>query len=286
MNRFLQLFGWNKGVLSQNCEPKVCFITAIYGNYEASCKKFAKQTVSSDFICFTDNPNIIPNDWIIDTIPYHNINKNEHDDNTYINSFSNNKHTFNVAKYYKQSFQRIPRLKKYDVIVWLDGTIEITYKKTSEYLLKNIYKEKIIGWHHECREGVLKEEVSASKFFRYNSTFWNDQAQPLQNVDLQYDAYVREGYSDNFFKDMNYHTKHFGVWITCFVAFSNKDPDITRFLDLWYLQTLKYTTQDQIGFSYVVWKTNILPYTLPNNEIKGDCPSKYTQFYIKREHGL
>jgi len=39
------------------------------------------------------------------------------------------------------------------------------------------------------------------------------------------------------------------------------------FLDLWYLQTLKYTTQDQIGFSYVCQKTNRIPHTLPNNEI-------------------
>ena len=286
MDRFLQLFGCNKRKVSPHREPKVCFITAVYGNYEASCKKFAKQTIPTDFICFTDNPNIIPNDWIIDTIPYHEINKNEQDDDTYINSLSNNKHTFNIAKYYKQSFQRIPRLQEYDVIVWLDGTIEIKYKKTSEYLLKNIYKGKIIGWHHEWRKGILKGEVKASHFFRYTTTHWNNQDQPLQDIDLQYEAYVKEGYSDVFFKNMNSHTPHFGVWITCFVAFANKDEDVKKFLDLWYLQTLKYTTQDQIGFPYAAWKTNLIPYTLPNREVKGDCPSKDTQFYIKHEHGL
>ena len=76
MNRFIQFFGCNKRRVSPDEEPKVCFITAVYGKYEASCKKFAKQTVSTDFICFTDNPNIIPNGWIIDTTPYHNIKKN------------------------------------------------------------------------------------------------------------------------------------------------------------------------------------------------------------------
>ena len=40
---------------------KVCYITAIYGKYERSCKVFAKQTVESDFICFTDDPNITSN---------------------------------------------------------------------------------------------------------------------------------------------------------------------------------------------------------------------------------
>ena len=40
---------------------KICFITSIYGNYEASCKKFVKQTIETDFICFTDNIDIISN---------------------------------------------------------------------------------------------------------------------------------------------------------------------------------------------------------------------------------
>ena len=31
------------------------------------------------------------------------------------------------TKYYKQSFSNIPILHKYDIIVWLDGSIEIIY---------------------------------------------------------------------------------------------------------------------------------------------------------------
>ena len=113
---------------------KICFITAIYGNYEASCKKFVKQTVDTDFICFTNNPSIIANGWIIDTTPYHIQNKSKIDNGRFKNSISKNKHTFNIAKYYKQAFQNIPILQQYDVVVWLDGTIEIIYDKTSEYI--------------------------------------------------------------------------------------------------------------------------------------------------------
>ena len=264
---------------------KICFISANYGNYETSCKKFVKQTVPTDFICFTDNPNIISNGWIIDTTPYHFNNKSPLDNNMYVNSFVNNRHTFNIAKYYKQSFQCIPILDKYDVIVWLDGTIEIIYDKTSEYILNNIYKEKIIGWHHEDRKGILADEVKCSHFFRYTSVFWNGQFQPYQDVDAQYNDYVKDGYNDSFFKDMKSHTPHFGVWITCFVAFLNKDDEVKEFLDMWYLQTLKYTTQDQISFPYVCQKTKLIPYTLPNNEITGDCPHSNTMLYNKHAHG-
>jgi hypothetical protein len=264
---------------------KICFITAIYGGYEKSCKKFVKQTIDTDFICFTDNNDIINNGWIIDTTPYHLNNKSHLDTNNLTNSLSNNKHTFNISKYYKQSFSNIPILNKYDVIVWLDGTIEIIYDKTSEYILNNIYKQKIIGWHNEHRHGLLSNEVKASHFNRYTSTFWNNQSQPFQHVDNQYRCYLNDGYNDDFFKQINSHTQHMGVWITCFVAFLHKDVSVKNFLNLWYLQTLKYTTQDQIGFSYVCQKTNIIPYTLPNNDIYGDCPHSNTMFYKKQDHG-
>jgi len=263
----------------------ICFITAIYGNYEKTCKKFVKQTIDTDFICFTDNNNIINNGWIIDTTPYHLINRSKLDNENFTNSLCNNKHTFNIAKYYKQSFSNIPILQKYDVIVWLDGTIEIIYDKTSEYIVNNIYKEKIIGWHHDWRNGLLSKEVEdSSKFYRYNSTFWNYQSQPFQDVVNQYKFYLDDGYNDLFFKNINSHTPHMGVWITCFVAFLQKDKDVIDFLDLWYLQTLKYTTQDQIGFSYVCQKKNIIPFTLPNSEIYGNNTNVNTMFYIKHNH--
>lgn len=264
---------------------KICFITAIYGGYERSCKKYVKQTIDTDFICFTDNKNIIANGWTIDTVPYHFINKNEFDNDTYVNSLCNNKHTFNIAKYYKQSFSSIPILQKYDVIVWLDGTIEIIYDRVSEYILNNIYKEKIIGWHHEHRNGCLASEVKASDFYRYTSTFWNNQQQPYQDVDNQYKFYLEDGYNELFFKNINSHTPHMGVWVTCFVAFLNNDKDVKDFLNLWYLQTLKYTTQDQIGFPYVCQKTNLIPFTLPNSEVIGDFPHDKTMFYLKKNHG-
>ena len=192
---------------------------------------------------------------------------------------------FNVAKYYKQSFQKIPILQGYDAIVWMDGTIEIIWENTGEWILNKIGKEKIIGWHHEFRMGNLKLEVNASHNSRYLSNTLNGQPQSYQDVDAQYKQYLADGYSELFYKKQKSHTPNFGVWITCFVAFNNKDLSVSNFLDMWYLQTLKYTTQDQIGFSYVAQKTRLLPFTLPNKEILGPAPHDKTQFYIKHPHG-
>ncbi len=268
---------------NDNNDPKIAFITSIYGDYEKSCKAYKKQSVPTDFICFTNNDHLINNGWIIDKTPYHIINKSSIDNDLYINSLKNNIHNFNIAKYYKQSFHHIPILQKYDVIVWIDGSIEITNENTSKWILDNIEKYKIIGWEHEHRNGILKNEVDASSSdTRYASTHWNGQDQPYQDVLKQYDEYIKDQYDENYFKERS-NKENMGVWITCFVAFLHKDPDVIHFLDNWYLQTLKYTTQDQISFSYVAQK-NFIPYTLPDNEINGAGHTK-TDFFIKHQHG-
>jgi hypothetical protein len=277
-----ELFNYTNNENTKN-DTKICYITAIYGSYESSCKKYIKQTINSDFICFTDNKNIKSNGWTIDITPYHYLNKSKLDNDSFVNSISNNKHTFNIAKYYKQAFRNIPILKKYDVIVWLDGTIEITNNKTSEWILNNIYNYKVIGWIHGYSK-CLEDEVNSSNFLRYNSMYWNSQQQPIQNVNKQYAEYLKEGYDINYFSTID-NREGYGIWITCFVAFLNND-EVNKFLDLWYLQTLKYSTQDQVSFPFVVQKSNLIPYTLPDNEIKCNTnPHFNTDFYIKHEHG-
>jgi hypothetical protein len=81
-------------------------------------------------------------------------------------------------------------------------------------------------------------------------------------------------------------TNHqFGMWVTAFVAFDNKNRRVRRFLDFWFLQTLNYTTQDQVSFSYCAQKLNIIPYTLPDADVWGPEPHKETYFYTKWDHG-
>jgi hypothetical protein len=182
-------------------KAKIAYITAIYGNYELSCKKFIKQTIKSDFICFTNNDKIKSNGWVVDTNPYHLTNKSKMDNNLKLNSIENNKHTFNIAKYYKQNFNNIARLKDYDCIIWLDGTIEITNENVSKYLLDNIDKHNIIGWSHEYRNGKLINETMASDFPRYTSTKWFEQQQPFQNIFKQYVHYIGDGYKEEFWDE-------------------------------------------------------------------------------------
>ena len=266
-------------------KANIVFITAIYGNYERTCKPFAVQTIPTDFVVFTDNPeNLAANGWQIDAHPYHMTHRSPLDNGQYVNSLENNSHTFNIAKYYKQAFQNIPRLKNYDVVVWVDGTVEITNPNASAYTYEKAIKYKVgCVWEHWERSGSLKQEVIASHFFRYTSTFWNGQAQPYQDIDKQYEAYIADGYDETFFKKLDPNRINSGVWVTCYIGFANKDKLVTKFLNMWYMQNLIFTTQDQVSFPYVSQKLEMLPHTLPEGNIKGRV--EINDLFIKRNHG-
>lgn len=251
----------------------ICFITAIYGNYELTCKMPTKQTVDCDYICFTDNPQIQANGWEIDTRPYHHLFKSPLDNDTYVNSLSNNQHTFNVAKYYKCNWQNIPRLQKYKYVIWIDGTVMIYCPTTAAEIVEKLVDYDVLTMKHENRN-TIEDEAQASLFFRYTSQFWNGQRQPVQNVLFQANSYKQDGYKNET-----------PLALTCLIAFKNK-MQCMKFLDHWYLQILKYSTQDQISFPFSIFKTNTKAYICQNDSFFGKFPHKSSRFYIKYEHSL
>lgn len=116
-------------VLLASCEDaKIVIITAIFGKYERSAKAVHHQFLPTDWVCFTNNPNLTAKGWDVDMTPYHYLYPSPLDTGHLKNSLhkdSTDNH-FHIAKYYKQSFHKIPRLQKYDIVIWIDGSIEVT----------------------------------------------------------------------------------------------------------------------------------------------------------------
>jgi hypothetical protein len=267
--------------------PRFAFITCICGGYEKTCKPFVKQTIDSDFICFTDNPSIQANGWIIDTEMYFHTHKSPLDKGSFINSLENNKNTFNIAKYFKEQWHLVPRLKEYTHVVWLDGTMSIIHEEFASHLLSIFTKgEKVITIDHDWRHGFLFKEAKSSMppyQFRYFCNVLNSQYQPLQDVSAQYEEYLADGYDEDAWKQIKPDRPHYGVFVTCVVAWPNTD-ETKNFLDLWYMQNLMYTTQDQVAFPYCCKKLGTQPYTFPDEVSGGD---QFTnKFFKKLEHGV
>lgn len=108
--------------------PRIAFVSAIIGGYERTTKPVANQTVPVDCIVYSDRADLETHGiWrIIDTERYRlGINATDASP-AYNNSLSNNTHTFNRAKFFKLNLHRLPELAQYDIVVWLDGTVEVT----------------------------------------------------------------------------------------------------------------------------------------------------------------
>ena len=314
--------------------PRVAVITAIYGDkgYEKTLKRFAMQTVSTDFICFTDSPHLTStvdhqgkanhHGWIIDRTPYHLQSLQEDIDlnqTHFQNSLFRNRHPFNIAKFYKTSFHKIPRIRdaEYDIVIWIDGTIRITDHEMSAKILSIFEKrpeETMVVFEHSRKGGKLEVEVDASKMVpKYIHTQWLGVDQPFQDLVGQYEDYRSFGYSDEYWEPFKFQyllevngvrklrpRPEYGVWCTCFIAFKMKstidsDADLISpyridkktelFLQTWYSHIKKYTTQDQISFPFVSQKLHIHPFSLPSEEdgIYGNLD--FNSLYIKLEHG-
>lgn len=187
----------------------IVFITAVFGTYEKSAKLMHPQDIKADWICFTNNTKLIANGWQLDFTPYHETHPSPLDDGRMVNTYRNKSHPvhpFLAAKYYKQAFQNIPRLKDYKVVVWLDGTVEIEVPVVASFLMNKIINQSfpIVGFHHEMRQGRMGPEVSASWAEKYYGQNWLGWKQPVQDVEAQYKQYLLDGYTDSYW---NHHRK-------------------------------------------------------------------------------
>jgi hypothetical protein len=288
-----------RSIYSHVVKPKVAVITALFGGYEESCKNYVKQTEATDFYCFTDNEDIGSRGWIVDTVPYHLFQlKEEFQENAIeeINSFHNNQHPFNVAKFYKQNFHLIPVLQDYESIIWIDGTVSIQNENMTR-IVRELFAERqeniLVFEHH--RAANLSEEVRFSIISKkYMVPSWRGFSQPVQDLDHQYQDYLSEGYTAKYWElvkqQLNWTNRNeYGVFCTCFVAFRMKDKSgqeissVKEFLNLWHDHNRHYSTQDQISFPFVIQKLKENPFPLPNIHVYGSY--ELNSLFIKLPHG-
>jgi len=236
---------------------KICFITAITGNYETKLREPIKQSIPTDFICFTNQP-MYSDKWKIEPLKYHPLNLKE---------------AYDVAKWYKLQFNKIAMLQDYDHVVWLDGSIEIRHKRCAEWVVNN--NKVCTMFSHEWRNGILlNEALGMAQNSRYNNE------NPLYTIN----KYYENGFKETYFRLQPFDKNpDYGVWITCFVAWRNI-PEINVILNDWWYEHLYSTKNDQLSLPYVLYKHKIKPVALPNKEISG-VPHVETTFYRKYNHG-
>jgi hypothetical protein len=124
--RVVNLFLTPKISINQLREVKIAVITTAIGKSEKSTKVNVPQTLPAHYYCFTDNSELRnAGNWTMDYTPYHLSNLSKIDTGNYRNSRIRNSHTYMLHKFYKMQFHLIPRLQRYEMIVWMDITMAL-----------------------------------------------------------------------------------------------------------------------------------------------------------------
>ena len=194
---------------------KIAVYTSITNGYE-NLKPIPKnQSQDIDFICFTDNPMMYSNGWMLKPIPDDLIKVPFHKQQRLIKILP---HRY---------------LPDYDISLWVDGNIQITcdvLKFIQEYDL-NLYS--FYTRHHPSRDCIFQEARAVINMKKDTPSIVNPQM-------IQY---KKEGFPE-----------HFGMVESCIILRKHNKPTCVLLDNLWAEQILKYSHRDQLSFNYCLWK--------------------------------
>lgn len=217
---------------------KTCIITACTGKYKAHLRSIDHLDV--DGYIFGD---IGDRDLQIDGTRWTRIKT----------QYFKHNNSFMEAKYYKCFWQHIPILDKYDVVVWIDATIQV-----KSLPLAHLDDHDIVAYDHGKRTCTHDE-------IKHTLPFW------------KYEAYV-EGLQTQL-KQQNIDW----LSITCFVL-HKRNETVKDMQKIWFADNLKYSPQDQVSFPLACTQAGVKIKLLPSSE---DMQSHVeTIHYIKHKHRI
>jgi hypothetical protein len=224
-------------------------ITAIFGNTDALHEP-VRQTRETDFYCFCEKGREPPHKtgtmWRIVTDELY-----EQCDRTYRNGKLK-------AKWYKLQFNKITMLKKYDFIIWVDGSVQIKSKNFVSAFM-NRAGGSICVFRHPWRQCVYKEaEKVKGKLHSVN--------EPVINQIAYYNGHrypVNNGL---------YCGTVFGMY---------REERLNRLLDFWWGQVKRFSARDQLSLPYCLWKLKIKPSIFEGNvyQSKYFTKERHTAYY-------
>ena len=247
---------------------KIAVITSIYGDYDnLKDQENVLERDLVDWYCFTDNSKIKSDFWKICNVPYHIINTKNNNDylkfKNYYNNIKDHKiYNMMSAKYYKSQMHHIDILQNYDYYIWVDGSMFLR-----DNFIVNIFKlidqdYNLINFKHSVRNNIKDETNVSINMNKYK----------YQNILYQYNSYIEDKFPDNI-----------GLFEK--TIFIRKNNEIMNDLfNLWWLNNLEYSYQDQISYPYVLWKKNIKPDYIINENVFNNKNYSYTDNSLNIKH--
>lgn len=136
----------------------------------------------------------------------------------------------------------IPLLKNYKYLIWIDGDMEILRRGFVPEILSFLKNGFVISPHFDNRHCAYGEATIRPPKY---------QNEPL---DEQVAFYKKEGFPENY-----------GLYECGISARDMTNEDVKNLGELWHLQNLTWSYQDQVSLPYCLWKTGYIPDVLPES---------------------
>jgi len=121
---------------------------------------------------------------------------------------------------------------------------------------------KMVNFKHSERDTIKDELKLSLEMKKYKS----------QNLQAQYDAYINEGFPDTQ-----------GLF-ECTINMKKNIPEINALFDLWWIENLKHSYQDQLSYVYALWKKGIMPDCVINEKVFSNEDYSYSNAEIMKKH--
>ena len=193
---------------------RIVVYTCITGGYDSLSAP--KKTPGVDYICFTDNENMVANGWELRPMP---------DDVKDLSPIKQQRMVKVLAHKY---------LPDYDISIWVDGSVDVK-DDVKEFLNGMIYTGySIFIPTHPSRDCIYKECVAVKAIKKDTSDL----------PDKQMKKYKAEGYPE----------KNGLVQSNIMVRWHNNE-DCIEVMEAWAKEIREFSHRDQLSFNYALWKT-------------------------------
>ena len=220
-------------------KKRVAVYTTIFGNYNYLLP-VPRQSVDVDFFCLTDNPDIehgsafgdpshgqrwriIPVDYPTKDLPARLR-----------------------AKFFKLFPWEAYTLDQYDLMIFIDGSIEITSPDFVKFCIDSLGDNEMALYEHPQRDCIFDEAVVSMPLNKYQS----------QNISGQISFYN------------SLYPKHGGLYACGVMVRKIQSPEIRNLMGKWWWEIIKWTYQDQLSFPVVCKLLKFIPGIIPGNQYK------------------
>lgn len=193
---------------------KICVYTSITGGYDFI--KDIKKERGIDYFCFTNNPNLKSKTWKVIQVK--------------------NAKLTDVQLARKIKICGHPILNKYDIAVWIDGSV--TFNKRIKTFIKTYFSDKDLcaGFKHSQRNTILEECYECVR------------RRKAKKADVQKLL--------KFYEKEEYMMDNGLIESTVYIKRPN-DPKVKKTMRVWFKMIQDFTHRDQLSFNYAIYKTGL-----------------------------